>query len=155
MTAGQAFNRLTIAIIDFKKSIDYAEEAAQYSPSDLAHEALLFSAIVCYYRPFSPNEKKKDSAAASQLKLEDFSPLTTAESELHERCKELRNKALAHSEYEFNPTRLRPSGVIASRPFSLLSHAPEIPALVALARKLINECHNKRANHDCSAQRPK
>jgi hypothetical protein len=146
VTVGQAFNRLSIAVFDFEKSIAYAEEAARYSPEDLAHEALLFSAIVCYYRPFSPNEKK-NSPAASQLKLEEFSPLTAAESELHERCKELRNKALAHSEYEFNPTDLHPSGVIASRPFSLLSHAPEIPALVALARKLADECQNKRANH--------
>jgi hypothetical protein len=147
MTAGLAFNRFSIAVFDFEKSIAYAEEAARHSPGALAHEALLFSAIVCYYRPFSPNEKNKNSPAASQLKLEEFSPLTATESALHERCKELRNKALAHSEYEFNPTRLRPSGVIASRPFSLLCHAPEIPALVTLTRKLVDECHNKRANH--------
>ena len=147
MTAGQAFNRFSIAVFDFEKSIAYAEEASRHSPGDLAHEALLLSAIICYCRPFSPNEKNKNSPAASLLKLEEFSPLTAAEAELHKRCKELRNKALAHSEYKFNPTRLHPSGVIISRPFSLLSHAPEISALVALARKLADECHHKRANH--------
>ena len=147
MATEQAFNRFSIAVFDFEKSISYAEEAARHSRSDITHEALLFAAIVCYFRPFSPNEKSKSSSAASQLTLEDFSPLTPSESELHERCKQLRNKALAHSEYDFNPTRLHPTGVIASRPFALLHHAPAIPALVALARKLADECHNKRANH--------
>jgi hypothetical protein len=147
MTAEQVFNRFSIALFDFEKSIAYAEEAARHSPGGLTHEALLFAAIVCYYRPFSPNEKDKSSPAASQLKFEEFSPLTSAEYELHECCKALRNKALAHSEYEFNPTRLYASGVIASRPFALLRHAPAISALVALARKLADECHNKRASH--------
>ena len=144
---GAGLQSLLDSGFDFEKSIAYAEKAARHSPGDLAYEALMFAAIVCYYRPFSPNEKSKNAPAASQLKLEEFSPLSAAESGLHERCKELRNKALAHSEYEFNPTRLHPSGVIASRPFALLRHAPAIPALVALARKLANECHNKRANH--------
>jgi hypothetical protein len=143
----QVFNRFSIALFDFEKSIDYAEEAAKHSPGELAHEALLFAAIVCYYRPFTPNEKKSNPLAASMLKLEDFSPLTSDQAELHQHCKDLRNQALAHSGYESNPTRLHSSGVIVSRPFALLSNAPEIPDLVALARKLADECHNKRADH--------
>lgn len=147
MASELAFNRFSIAVFDLEKSIEYAEEAQRHSQSDLAHEALLFSAIVCYYRPFSPNEKDKSAKSESRLRLEDFSPLTRAESKVHEKCKELRNKALAHSEYDFNPTRRLSSGVIASKPFALLSHAPSISALVALARKLANECHAKRAEH--------
>ncbi|MBV5271191.1 MAG: hypothetical protein JZU55_16415, partial [Afipia sp.] len=75
-------------------------------PATLAHEALVFTAIVSYYRPFSPNEKNKNAQATSQLKLDDFSPLSHEELGLHEKCKELRNQALAHSEYKHNPTRL-------------------------------------------------
>ena len=146
MTTERTFDRLSIAVFDFEKSITYAKEAERHSPSrPTAYEALIFAAIVCYYRPFSPNEKDKNSPAASQVSLEDFSPLTSDEAILHERCRELRNKALAHSEYQFNPTRFHQSGVIASKPFALLSHAPAIPALVALSQKLADECHNERA----------
>lgn len=147
MTSERAFNRFSIAVYDFEKSIAYAEEAKKHSPGDLAHEALLFSAIICYCRPFSSNEKDQKTPAQSRLRLEDFSQLTPDEHAVHERCEELRNKALSHSEYQFYPTQLKSSGIIASRPFSLLAHTPRIPALVALARKLANECHNKRAQY--------
>ncbi len=147
MTTEQAFNRFSIAVFDFEKSITYGEEAMKHLPSELAYEALLLASIVSYYRPFSQNEKNKNSSAISQMKLEDFLPLTTKEAELHEHCKNLRNKALAHSEYELNPTRLSSTGVIISRLFSLLLHAPAITDLVALARKLADECHHKRANY--------
>ncbi len=148
MTTEAAFNRLSIALRDFEQAIAFAEEAQHHSAATLAHEALTFAAIVSYHRPFSPNEKHKNAPATSQLKLVDFSPLSSAESALHEKCKELRNQALAHSEYKHNPTRLDTSlGVIASRPFSLLSHAPNLEALAALARKLADECHHKRADY--------
>ena len=35
----------------------------------------MFSAIICYYRPFSPNERVANVKAKSQLKLEEFSRL--------------------------------------------------------------------------------
>ncbi len=147
MTTEKVFNRLSIAVFDFEKSITYAEEAMRHLSSELAHEALLLAAIICYCRPFSQNEKHMDSSAISQLKIEDFLPLNTTEYELHEHCRNLRNKALAHSEYTFNPTRLNPKGIIQSRPFSLMHDAPTITDLIALARKLADECHDKRANH--------
>ena len=148
MTTEAVFNRLSIALRDFEQAIAFAEEAQRHSSATLAHEALIFAAIVSYYRPFSPNEKEKNALATSQLRLEDFSPLSGSESTLHAKCKELRNQALAHSEYKRNPTRLDTSvGVIASRTFSLLSHAPNLEALAALARKLADECHHKRADY--------
>lgn len=155
MTTETVFNRLSIAVRDFEQAIAFAEEAQRHSSATLAYEALVFTAILSYYRPFSPNEKDKNAPAISQLKLEDFSPLSRGELELHEKCKELRNQALAHSEYKHNPTRLDTSvSVIASRPFSLLSKVPNIVALAALARKLAEECHHMRADYVRQNTRP-
>lgn len=148
MTTEAAFNRLSIAMHDFERAIAFAEEAQKYRADLLAHEALVFAAIVSYYRLFSSNEKDENALAAKQVKLEDFKPLTCEELSLHEKCKELRNQALAHSAFKYNPTRLdRSPGGIVSRPFSLLSHAPDLTSLVVLARKLADECHHKRADY--------
>jgi hypothetical protein len=67
MTAEQVFNRFSIALFDFEKLI-----ATQKKPPDIRRVALpmrrCFAAIVCYYRPFSPSEKDKNSPAASTAK---------------------------------------------------------------------------------------
>lgn len=148
LTTEADFNRLSITVRDFEKAIMFSEEALRHPYGALAYEALVFTSIVSYYRPFSPNEKGENPLASSLLKIEEFASLTREELVLHEKCKELRNQALAHSAYKYNPTRLDASlGVVASRPFSLLSHAPELTALMALAKKLADECHHKRANY--------
>lgn len=147
MISKAAFNRLSISAHDFEKAIAFAEEAQRQSPAGLAYEALVFAAIVCYCRPFSSNERDKGTSATSRLKVEDFLQSGSAEMSIHEKCNELRNRALAHSEYAYNPTRLTPSGVIASVPFSLLSHAPDIAALTVLAKKHADRCHQQRADY--------
>ena len=148
MTADAKFNRLSISVHDFEQAIAFSEEAQRSSPGSRSYEALVFAAIVCYYRPFSSNEKDKDASAISKLELDDFSPLTIDEAGVHEKCKELRNQALAHSGYRHNPTSLNTrSRVISSRPFSLLSHAPNLVTLINLAQKLAKECHGKRADY--------
>lgn len=148
MTTEPAFNRLSIAVCDFEQAAAFADEAQRQSHAELAYEALVFAAIVSYYRPFSPNEKDENAPAASCVKIEDFSPLSNDEASLHKTCKKLRNQALAHSEYRHSPTRLNVStGVIASRSFRLLARAPDVAALSALAQKLATECHHKRADY--------
>lgn len=150
MTTESEFNRYSIALFDFEKAVAYATEAKTHSAATLTHEALLFAAIVSYYRPFSPNEKNKNSLAASQLTTNSFSPFTPEDISLHGKLKELRNKALAHSEIQFNRTRRDPeTGIISSRPFTLLSQPIDIVGLIVLASKLAEECHHKRADHVC------
>lgn len=154
MATTQEFNRLSIAYFDWQKSLDFAKEARKHMPNTTAYEALLFAAIVCYYRPFSPNEKGANPPAASQLKIEDFSVLSQDELTLHENCKSLRNKALAHSEFALNPTKLcETTGVIASRPFSLLAQPFDLEAFIQLLSKLELACHHKRADHLQEIQR--
>jgi hypothetical protein len=148
MTTAQEFNRYSIAVFDWQKALAFATEARTHSPSTLAYEALLFAAIVCYYRPFSPNEKGAKPPAASQLRIEDFPALSQEEQALHEICKTLRNKALAHSEFTFNPTRLaEATGVIQSKPFALMSQPFDLEVFVQLVSKLELACHHKRADH--------
>lgn len=150
MTTESEFNRYSIALFDFEQAVAYATEAQTHSAATLAYEALLFAAIVSYYRPFSPNEKNRNAQATSQLTTNNFSPFTTEDRSLHEKLKELRNKALAHSEFYFNPTRRDAEfGIISSRPFSLLSQSVDIDGLILLASKLAEECHHKRADHVC------
>lgn len=142
------FNRFSISLMDFEKAEDFLAEAKSHQYGSLLHEALVFSAIICYFRPFTDNEKNPKSTAAKRLELADFPPLSRDELEIHETCKELRNKALAHAEILYHPTKLDPeSGVISSAIFSLVGKAPDLDALAELIKKLKKQCNNRRADY--------
>lgn len=148
MVTPEGFNRLSISVRDFEQAIAFAERAAGTAKDDLAYQAFLLAAVVSYYRPFSPNERSQTAKATSSLSIDEFRSLDADELALHEKCKILRNKALAHSEYDMNPTSLdRVSGVISSRPFDLLARGPDPHKLATLATKLANACHHWRADH--------
>ena len=87
------FHRFSISLKDFEKAKAFLAEARNHQYGGLLHEALVFSAIICYVRPFSINEKDPNAAAASRLTLSDFTPLSPDELRIHKTCKELRNKA--------------------------------------------------------------
>jgi hypothetical protein len=143
-------NRLSISVRDFELALEYAKEALRCDFSDRAIEALTFAALVCYYRPFTRNERQTKSSASPSISISDFPQLTETDLELHEKCKELRNKALAHSEFKMYPTRMSMRGdraVIVSRPFALLERAPDLRELIALTEKLLDACHHRRANY--------
>lgn len=145
----QEFNRYSISLTDFEKASECVAEARKRLPNDLVFEALLFLAIIVYCRPFSLNERSKDNLKAkSRLNLEDLIVPSDREKELHTECETLRNKALAHSEFAYNPTSLNPrSGVISSKPFSLLTQQFDLDGLADLLRKLAEACHSKRATY--------
>jgi hypothetical protein len=142
------FNRYSIALFDFTKARDFLTEVRNYPPTGLPFQALLFAAIICYYRPFSANEKSDSSPAISRLRIDEFGTLSPSEIEIHEQCKKLRNEALAHSGYRHNPTHIDPhSKVIVSRPFWLSSVSIDIEGLMKLLDKFITVCHHKRADY--------
>lgn len=149
------FNRFSISLKDFEKANSFLSEARNHGFGGVVHEALTFAAIICYYRPFSPNEKSQPAPATSQLTLADFQPLSSDELAIHEKCKELRNKALAHSEFTYHPTSLDPdTGVISSKLFSLVGLAPDLAKLSVLIGKLMEQCHNRRADYVRTARNP-
>jgi hypothetical protein len=143
------FNRFSISAKDFEKAAEFLAEAKNHQYGGLVHEALVMSAIICYFRPFTENERSSSPPAAKKLDLlSDFPPLSQAENAVHEACKVLRNKALAHSEFLYHPTRLdRDTGVISSALFSLVGAAPDVDSLAALIEKLTLHCQLIRASY--------
>ena len=128
-------NRISIAVRDFEQAIKYASKAIDYSIDTIEYEALLFAAIVCYCKPFSQNERDKSSPANSSLELTNFSDLSIPENLLHKSCKEVRNRMLAHSEFQFNPTGFNEAyGVFSGRQFSLNAYPLDVSAFIALNR---------------------
>jgi len=145
----QEFNRYSISLADFEKASACVAEARRRHPNDLVFEALLFMAIIAYCRPFSLNVKSNANLKAkSRLNLEDLIVPSDREKELHTECETIRNKALAHSEFAYNPTSLNPSsGVTSSKPFSLLTQQFDLDGLAKLLKKLEEACHSKRATY--------
>ncbi len=140
------FNRFSISVSDLEKARDYAEEAQRQPSDSVAHEALTFCAIVAYYRPFSPNERKATATATASLNIGSLLALSATELAIHEQCKLLRNKALAHSEHEYNPTKINANrDIVQSKPFSLLVHPVDLVALLALIGKVLRACELARA----------
>jgi hypothetical protein len=140
------FHRYTIVLNDFEKALDYLVEAKKQPKCGLAYEALLSMAVICYYLPFSRNEKSATAKAQLSLSIEDMITLSPSEHELHKLCKELRNKAIAHSGYEYNPTDFcEPTEVIMSRQFSIYPYLDNLQILAKLTQRLIDACHASRA----------
>lgn len=146
-------NRYSIAVRDFEDAQRFLCAARNHGIDSIEYKALLFAAIISYWRPFSSNEKSKSAAASVRLDIQNFGTLSEDQKELHKNCGNLRNKALAHSEYEYNPTRLKRSGVFVSSPFSLLgssqirdpSSVHNMDLFQQLLEKLIDSCHAMRA----------
>jgi hypothetical protein len=149
ITSEHEFNRYSISLADFEKAFACVEEARKRIPNDLIYEALLFMAIIAYCRPFSENEKSEQNLKAkSRLNLEDLIVPSAREKKIHDECQTLRNKALAHSEFTYNPTSLNSrTGVISSKSFSLLTQPVDLEGLERLLKRLIDLCHNERATY--------
>ena len=60
----------------------------------------------------------------------------------------LRNKVLAHSEFEFNPTKFNPkTKVFTGKTFSLSNEAFDLDAFEAILVHFAGICHKKRADY--------
>ncbi|MBZ5560708.1 MAG: hypothetical protein LAO77_25930 [Acidobacteriia bacterium] len=148
------FNRHSIAAVDFEKAIEFATAAQKHPANSVEYEALLFAAVVCYVRPFSSNEQSSDAPAASRLSAAAIDGLSEPERQLHDKCCVLRNKALAHSEFALNPTRLdSATGVAMSRPSSLLTPPFDLVGFIGLAETLRVLCQRNRAEYVLSQRR--
>ncbi len=148
ISSEKELNRYSISFLDFEKAQQYICEAKKHDRSSIEYEALLLAAIVSYYRPFSSNEKSKLAKAKSRLFIEEFGSLTDSQKELHEKCKELRNKVIAHSAFEFNPTGIKQNTkVIVSRPYSLLNENFDLDSFETLLTQFVDLCHKKRADY--------
>ena len=149
ISSDEEFNRYTIALQDFEKAQQYISTARTHSPSSLEFEALWFAAIVSYCRPFSRNERSRRPRAKPKLAIKEFGKLSDSQRKVHQQCMQLRNTALAHSEFERNPTRRKKStNVISSRPFSLWNELSnfDFKSFECNLSKFVNSCHGARAD---------
>jgi hypothetical protein len=115
------------------------------------YESLLLSAIIFYARPFSSNERNQDAKATSHVDCQVLDHLNPEEVTLHEKILNLRNKAVAHAEWDYHPTNLSKDYVITSMPFSIWKYFPGSSDIAAFA-SLVAKVH--RRVHELSGNRP-
>jgi hypothetical protein len=99
------FNRTHISRRDFAKAIAFIDAAANHVINTPEYEALLLSAIICYARPFSGNERGNPAPSDTKL-IVDVEGLFGEDFKLHKRMIEVRNKAVAHAEFAYYPVQL-------------------------------------------------
>jgi len=143
-------NRLNISKYDFEMCINYLSETANVGEGSYAYEALWMMAIIAYARPFSYNEKDKDSKAAAKINPPQMNP---EEENLHNKLIDCRNKIIAHSEIKYNPTSTNmDTGIIFRKRACIWStlqrfdHFLHKNTIIALAKKMLGHCHHTSAD---------
>ena len=140
------FNRAHISEKDFKEAEEYLK-ALTRTRRLTVQRALLLAAIIAYCRPFTQNEKRPESKATSQVPINPQKVLDPQEYDLHLRLLDLRNQALAHSEFSRKPTgrvMATSSGFLtSSKPFDVLSERIDRTMLKRMSKKLALHCSAK------------
>ena len=147
-------NRLSISVRDFEQSMRFLRELPALYGADIeickdtVRESLVLSAIISYARPFSRNEKDEAAKADPKITGDVLEDLSAQERTLHDKIMNLRNKAVAHSEFAFNPTKLTEEGVFVGRQFSIWTELSEeeMGQLRQLANKVMDRANHLRAN---------
>lgn len=139
----QELNRLSIARGDIGEAVRFLDAAAGHDPTSVEYEALVMGAIVLYARPFSKNELSSDAKASHSVPDAVIDGYSEAEKTLHSRIIEVRNKAVAHSEWTNYPTSVSwDTKVIKSRRYSIYPEFLMVAAFVELTKKLHQRLHN-------------
>ena len=148
-------NRLLISRKDIETAIEFAAAAAceDFAKNLTVQRALITAAIIAYVRPFSRNYDHPEAVGHLEVPLDS---LTEEEHKLHNKLMTIRDKAIAHSDFEMNPVRLimcdDGGDVTQHRMYDPLSESPEISRIDSLAKKVGTEI--RRALHALGASRP-
>lgn len=134
------FNRWSISKHDFEEAHEYLE-AFDPSMNGTIQRALLSAAIVAYGRPFKRNDKNPKANRYISLP-EDR--LDAASVQLHKKLLELRDRGIAHSDFDLKPTarvaRTDVGMMTWSKPFNPLSEGINIELFKTLAWRLQHHC---------------
>ena len=137
------FNRVYISVKDMERCVEFAA-AAEGVTELIIQRALITAAIVSYARPFSGNRNHEKAEATPPLSSLN---LTAEERVLHDRLCKIRNQAIAHSDFEMNPSRpveYHNTGfLVSSRIYDPLAEILNIRIIRALAQKVKTELENK------------
>lgn len=125
--------RLLISGKDLREADRYLGVLESHPEAGPLRDALLISAVICYARPFSHNQDSSQAVATPSLRT----ALPPELGELHDQLLMLRNKAIAHSDYEANSVNLMvfPSGTYGHT--ELFGPAPVISVDPSDFRRLI------------------
>jgi hypothetical protein len=141
-------HRFSISLHDFEEAKRFLSEALQHKVSSIPYEALLIAAIIYFARPFSHNSKDKRLKDISKIEIDSFIDISPAERSLYDELMNLRNRCLAHAEFQYYPISINEkTGVMRGRRFSILDSHIDIKAFSDLLEKLIYQTHNKRADY--------
>jgi hypothetical protein len=129
--------RLGLSINDMKRCQEFTS-AWDVSLADVLRSALITSAIIAYNRPFSGNEEHEKATGHPLFSLSD---LTQEEQQLHARLCDVRNQAIAHSDFGMSTSRALDfpgeSGVLmATKMYEPLRESRWMPDIHALATKV-------------------
>ena len=140
------FNRVHLSLRDFEEAAEYLKA---YRPrrQQVIKRALLLAAIVSYACPFSNNEREVPAKATSLLSVNLSRVLSSKELAMHQKLVNLRNEALAHSQYTRRPlARISSSEsgfAVQGRLFDLLSESIDVEVFLALCEKMKGYCTTK------------
>lgn len=116
------FNRIHISKGDFEEALVYVK-LYKDELSDVIKRALISSAIIAYSRPFCKNNGPKNRSVPFILGGYQ-KRLSANQIKIHKLILSLRNKAIAHSDYQLKPTHpsISDGTVIQwSKPFDILN----------------------------------
>jgi hypothetical protein len=144
------FNRAHISRRDFKKAIGFIGAAMKHDPASIEYEALMVSAIVYYARPFSGNERGKTPPSDPYLEVDVAQLLGDDDFRLHDRIVKMRNKAVAHSEFDKYPVQImavpEPNSdagfTASSQSWHVLNERIDLDVFKRIAEALHQKCLN-------------
>ena len=143
------FKRLVISYWDLEQARLFAQLILKQNPKpdkDMLR-ALNTALIIAYWRPFSDNEPATDTTAMLPTRyLNSFSP---SEKTLHGHLRNLRNKAIAHSDSEAHRIHVcvhNYAGIKTCSPTGrnlLLLSTTKVERLLGMTEKLLEEVSNE------------
>ena len=143
-------DRYSIAEGDFRDALQYIGKAREYERDLIAKDAFIAMAILCYAHHFSSNGQKKVKTS-SRVHIEDFDIFSPALSEAHKKYRTLRNKAIAHSQSSYHPTKFdEESHYTKISRFTLLFHSVDLDELEDLVKHVQEICRRERVVYNAS-----
>jgi hypothetical protein len=141
------FRRTYISKHDFARAVEFVSAARNHDVATIEHEALLISAIIYYARPFSGNEQKpkKDRDPPSDARLDESLAEFKEDPEegaLHDRIVKLRNKAVAHAEFDNYPVMLTGAEqrTVVSRAWHVVDEKLDLVRFHRIAKEMEARC---------------
>lgn len=94
------FSRLYVTSRDLRESLTFLGNVKFFEPESAVARGLVTAAIICYVRPWSGNRADVRADKRPDIPLKEI--LDASLFDLHEHIFLVRNKAIAHSDFDWN-----------------------------------------------------